>query len=57
MLAFQKQGVHPHKEPGINDDVPLAPQDPGLDDPFMAALLHTTGLMGVFSGHDHGDDW
>ena len=23
----------------------------------MQALLDTPGLMAVFSGHDHGDDW
>ena len=64
MLAFQDTGVKPHKEPGINADVPLAQQGQGNDNsyygqdvPFMAALLDTPGLMGVFSGHDHGDDW
>ncbi|KAF2671601.1 Metallo-dependent phosphatase [Microthyrium microscopicum] len=61
--AFQKTGVDPHKEPGINDDDPLAPQSifwdqyTGEDVPFMKALLQTEGLMAVFSGHDHGDDW
>jgi hypothetical protein len=26
----------------------------GADTPFMKALVETKGLMGVFSGHDHG---
>ncbi|OQN99447.1 hypothetical protein B0A48_14424 [Cryoendolithus antarcticus] len=65
-------GVSPTQEPGINDDNPLAPQGDaqgqgsvsgttftygGQDVPFMQALLDTPGLMAVFSGHDHGDDW
>lgn len=29
----------------------------GQDIPFMSALLNITGLLAVFSGHDHGDDW
>lgn len=72
MLAFQNTGVDPHREPGINDDVPLAQQGQasgqgdvsgnvfnyaGEDIPFMNALLRTKGLMATFSGHDHGDDW
>lgn len=72
MLAFQQTGVKPHYEPGINDDDPLAQQGytegqcavsgtvftySGQDVPFMQALLDTEGLMAVFSGHDHGDDW
>jgi hypothetical protein len=74
-LAFQRTGVHPHPhyEPGINDDVPLAPQAQGWcadgvtndgsceyggqDGPFMAALAGVPGLVAVFSGHDHGDTW
>lgn len=65
MLAFQDQGVDANKEPGINDDVPLAAQGStdgqgtgsghglsyaGQDVPFMKALLETEGLMAVFSG-------
>lgn len=73
MLAFQSgPGVKPKREPGINADVPLAQQGQGWatetelgrpesyagqDMPFMAALLDTPGLMGAFSGHDHGNDW
>jgi len=73
MLAFQSgPGVQPIREPGINADVPLSQQGQGWasdtqlgsadsyagqDVPFMAALLDTPGLMGVFSGHDHGNDW
>lgn len=72
MLAFQNRGVSSIREPGINDDVPLAQQGQGAlqgdasgaiakyggqDIPFMKALLATKGLMATFSGHDHGDDW
>ena len=72
MLAFQDQGVSSTREPGINDDVPLAQQGQGSlqgdatedvaqyggqDIPFMKALLATEGLIATFSGHDHGDDW
>jgi hypothetical protein len=72
MLAFQNTGVNANREPGINDDVPLAQQGlgysqgvvsdntssyAGQDIPFMSALLNTSGLMATFSGHDHGDDW
>lgn len=60
-----------HTEPGINEDVPLAQQGAaadqgssetvysysGQDVPFMQALLDTEGLIAVFSGHDHGNDW
>ena len=72
MAAFQATGVDANKEPGINDDDPLAQQGlangqgdngdtvsyyTGQDIPFMSALLDTPGLMAMFSGHDHGDDW
>lgn len=69
-LAFQQgPGVDSHREPGINDDNPLAQQGnevpndsvgteySGQDVPFMKALLETEGLIATFSGHDHGDDW
>ncbi|KAJ4375638.1 hypothetical protein N0V86_007171 [Didymella sp. IMI 355093] len=29
----------------------------GADTYFMKALVETKGLLGVFSGHDHGVDW
>ncbi|KAK6003653.1 hypothetical protein QM012_009424 [Aureobasidium pullulans] len=72
MAAFQATGVNANREPGINDDNPLAQQGSatgqgevsgttftygGQDIPFMQALLDTKGLKAVFSGHDHGDDW
>ena len=64
MASFQKNaGVDQNKEPGINDDNELDAQGvwqdvyTGSDVPFMSALLNTEGLMAVFSGHDHGDDW
>ncbi|KAI0884310.1 Metallo-dependent phosphatase [Annulohypoxylon maeteangense] len=70
--VLQQQGVNPHTEPGINDDNPLAPQAQGWcsdgrndgtctyggqDIPFMEAISTVPGLIGVFSGHDHGDSW
>ncbi|KAJ4419471.1 hypothetical protein N0V82_004916 [Gnomoniopsis sp. IMI 355080] len=70
-LAFQNVGVDANKEPGINQDVPLAQQGAqsgegssqtvftyeNQDVPFMQALLDTEGLIAAFSGHDHGNDW
>ncbi|KAI2466065.1 Metallo-dependent phosphatase [Annulohypoxylon bovei var. microspora] len=70
--VLQEQGVDPHSEPGINDDNPLAPQAQGWcsdgrndgtceyggqDIPFMQAISAVSGMIGVFSGHDHGDSW
>ena len=71
--ALQTQaGVDPSRQPGINDDFPLAQQAQGWcpdlrndgscpyggqDVPFMAAITATPGLMALFSGHDHGDTW
>ncbi|KAK8035534.1 Metallo-dependent phosphatase-like protein [Apiospora rasikravindrae] len=71
-LALQEAGVDGHRQPGIDDDVPLAQQAQGWcpdgrddgtcayggqDVPFMQAITTTPGLMAVFSGHDHGDTW
>ncbi|KAJ0119667.1 calcineurin-like phosphoesterase [Diaporthe amygdali] len=65
-------GVDPNRQPGVNDDYVLAAQGQGWcadgandgtcdyggqDVPFMQAITTTKGLMGVFSGHDHGDTW
>ncbi|KAI1429628.1 Metallo-dependent phosphatase [Xylaria sp. FL1777] len=70
--ALQEAGVDPNKQPGINDDLPLAPQAQGWcrngtndgtcsygaqDTAFMQAISHTKGLIAAFSGHDHGDTW
>lgn len=67
-----RDSIDPHKQPGINDDYPLAPQAQGWcadgrndgtcdyggqDVPFMQAITSTPGLIGVFSGHDHGATW
>lgn len=68
MALFQTEGVNANKEPGNNDDNPLAQQGlvytsdggsyyDGTDIPFMQALVDTPGLMATFSGHDHGDSW
>ncbi|POR35588.1 Putative inactive purple acid phosphatase 16 [Tolypocladium paradoxum] len=67
-----RNSINPNLQPGINDDYPLAQQAQGWcpdgrndascnyggqDVPFMRALVSTPGLIGVFSGHDHGDTW
>lgn len=63
MRAFQKSGVSPTREPGINGE---RVQQQGYDSttgyqsqdlPFIHALLNTTGLAATFSGHDHDNDW
>ncbi|CAG9996025.1 unnamed protein product [Clonostachys byssicola] len=72
-LALQAgPGVDANRQPGINDDYPLAPQAEGWcsdgrndgscsyggqDIPFMKAISETPGLMALFSGHDHGATW
>ncbi|KAJ5646955.1 hypothetical protein N7490_003327 [Penicillium lividum] len=72
-LAAQTEvGISDTHEPGINDDYTLAQQGEGWcandttsdscvyggqDVPFMEALVSTPGVVGVFSGHDHGDTW
>ncbi|KAL4879845.1 Metallo-dependent phosphatase-like protein [Aspergillus karnatakaensis] len=65
-------GIDANTEPGINDDYPLAQQAQGWcedgtnsnecsyggqDTPFMKALVEIPGVLGVFSGHDHGATW
>jgi len=73
MAVFQAQGVSATREPGINDDNPLATQGDwtpnfgsdgsnydGQDVGFMSSLVDAAqnhGLRAVFSGHDHGDSW
>lgn len=72
VLQHQEDGIDSRCEPGINDDVPLAQQGQGWNDdrpsddgnaytgqdvPFMEALTRTEGLIAIFSGHDHGNDW
>lgn len=72
-LALQTEaGVDSNRQPGVNDDYPLAQQAQGWcadgsndascqyggqDIPFMQAVTSTPGLMALFSGHDHGDTW
>lgn len=58
MQSFQTSspGVDPHREPGINDDIPLDSQSGEGDAAFLSALLDE-GILAVFSGHDHGNDW
>ncbi|CAG8013118.1 unnamed protein product [Penicillium nalgiovense] len=63
MRAFQKTGVSPTSEPGINGErVQHQGYKPDSDYhyqdfPFINALLNTTGLAATFSGHDHDNDW
>lgn len=63
MRAFQKSGVSPASEPGINEErVHQQGYDPksgyhSQDFPFIRALLNTSGLIATFSGHDHDNDW
>ncbi|KAH6890641.1 Metallo-dependent phosphatase-like protein [Thelonectria olida] len=67
-----ESGVKPHYQPGINDEEPVAQQGAGWcpdedpektctysdqDVPFMEALVSIEGIIGVFSGHDHGNTW
>lgn len=55
MRAFQDEtGVDEHREPGINDDVPLEGQ---VGDEAFLTALEEEGVAAVFSGHDHGNDW
>ncbi|KAK0750062.1 Metallo-dependent phosphatase-like protein [Schizothecium vesticola] len=71
-LAAQERGVNPRREPGIDDDAPVAQQGQGWcadgvdngtcayggqDGPFMAAVAGTEGMVALFSGHDHGNTW
>ncbi|RCI10406.1 hypothetical protein L249_4357 [Ophiocordyceps polyrhachis-furcata BCC 54312] len=72
-LALQTaKAIDAHRQPGINDDNPLAAQAQGWcpdgrndascgyggqDVPFIKALSETPGLVGLFSGHDHGNSW
>ncbi|KAK1531625.1 calcineurin-like phosphoesterase [Colletotrichum paranaense] len=70
--AIQSQGIDPEKNPGINDDSPLSYQAQGWckdgtqkdscdyggqDSAFMKAVADSPGMIGVFSGHDHGNSW
>ncbi|KAK7418100.1 hypothetical protein QQZ08_011387 [Neonectria magnoliae] len=67
-----ESGVHPHHQPGIDNEPPVAQQGAGWcpdadpektcvygeqDVPFMEALVATPGIIGLFSGHDHGNTW
>ncbi|KAF2397111.1 Metallo-dependent phosphatase [Trichodelitschia bisporula] len=62
-LFLQGSGkVDPRRTPGINDDVPVDSQGlkkgvwDGSDAPFLRALGRAR-VVGVWSGHDHGNDW
>ena len=62
--AYQDKGRDPALAPGMNEEL-VGHQGnvcdlnnncnySSADTPFMKALVETEGLMGVFSGHDHG---
>ncbi|KZM22951.1 hydrolase [Ascochyta rabiei] len=66
--AYQDKGRDPTTAPGLNEELIGHQGDvcdgnnkcdyTGADTPFMKALVETEGLMGVFSGHDHGvESW
>lgn len=62
--AYQETGRNPNLFPGINEELighqgDICDSDDkckysGADTAFMQTLVKTEGLMGVFSGHDHG---
>jgi hypothetical protein len=62
--AYQDSGRDPATAPGLNEELighqgDVCDEDnncnyTGADTPFMKALVETEGLMGIFSGHDHG---
>ncbi|KAF4455798.1 hypothetical protein F53441_1997 [Fusarium austroafricanum] len=72
-VALQTEiGIRKNYQPGINDDPPVFQQgagwcsnnDPeetcdygGQDVPFMEVLVSVPGVIGLFSGHDHGNTW
>jgi hypothetical protein len=71
-LALQEATPNPNRQPGTDDDKPLAQQAQGWcpdgrddgtcayggqDVPFMQAVTSTPGMVALFSGHDHGDTW
>lgn len=64
MRAYQeKKGVNPSTEPGINGERVQQQgfnggfEYEGQDLGFLGTLLNTEGLMAMFSGHDHDNDW
>lgn len=71
-MEHGRDSINPNTSPGINDDYLLATQAQGWcadgtngnsceyggqDIPFMKAIASTPGMIGLFSGHDHGDTW
>lgn len=64
--AYQDSKPDAATRPGINEELIGHQGDvcdgnncnySGADAYFMRALVETEGLLGVFSGHDHGVDW
>ncbi|KAI6765767.1 hypothetical protein HG530_006837 [Fusarium avenaceum] len=72
-VALQTElGIRKNYQVGINDDPPVPQQGygwcadgtptydcpyGGQDVPFMEALVTIPGIIGLFSGHDHGNTW
>jgi hypothetical protein len=65
--AYQDSKPNAATRPGLNEELIGHQADvcdgnnnctySGADTYLMKALAETEGLMGVFSGHDHGVDW
>jgi hypothetical protein len=65
--AYQDTKPNAATRPGLNEELIGHQGDvcdnnsncnySGADTYFMKALVETQGLLGVFSGHDHGVDW
>ncbi|PMB73107.1 putative inactive purple acid phosphatase 16 [Beauveria bassiana] len=68
-VELQNKGVHPNRQPGINDEK-ASPQAQGWceggaheclygkqDTAFMKAIAAVDGMMALFSGHDHANSW
>ncbi|KAI5459730.1 Metallo-dependent phosphatase-like protein [Mariannaea sp. PMI_226] len=66
-----KDGVDPNRQPGIDEEEPVPQGSSGMcfndpdetcgyeekNDSFMQALVSVRGIIGLFSGHDHGNTW
>ena len=64
IYVYQDNGdsVDPDTIPGINREIVVHQGSDHLDyirqdTEFMRALLSTPGLIAIFSGHDHDNDW
>jgi len=59
--GINRDGVDPQASGWNTDGSPSKPWNSGMygheDEAFMRALVNTPGLMTVFSGHNHRNDW